>query len=139
MSQSKIANCPKCNHDQIYNGTAIRPRITCKKCKYRYYLPTKKTQIESNKIPKSNNKLYSSRKTEGGADPPSNRGSFIKIDDDTIETCMLQMANEGDISVPLIKAMIEFYYKIRGQTDKVKQDMPMEAYMNIGKDLKNSD
>lgn len=134
MSLSLIAICPDCNHEQIYDGTAIRPRVHCKKCKKRFYIKTPKTQNEP-KIPKSNNKPYSSPEKEGGADPPSNRGSFIKIDDDTIETCMLQMANEGDLSVPLIKAMIEFYYKIRGKDDKIKEDIPMEDFLNLGKSI----
>ena len=137
MSQSMIAKCPDCNHEFLYKGHAIRPRVHCPKCKKRFYITTQTTHRES-EIPKSNNKPYSSQK-EGGADPPSNRGSFIKIDDDTIEICMLQMANEGDISVPLIKAMIEFYYKIRGSTDKVKDEIDMEAFKAIGTALKDSD
>lgn len=46
-SQKLIAICPECKHETIYNGTALRPRITCKECKTRYYLTTQKTQKES--------------------------------------------------------------------------------------------
>ena len=46
-SQKLIAICPECKHEKIYNGTALRPRITCSECKTRYYLKTQKAQIES--------------------------------------------------------------------------------------------
>ena len=136
MSMSIPSQCPKCKHEFFFKTKAIRPRPVCPNCKNKFYINDLNTQ--NTQIPKSNNKPYSSQK-EGGADPPSNRGSFIKIDDDTIEICMLQMANEGDISVPLIKAMIEFYYKIRGSTDKVKDEIDMEAFKSIGTALKDSD
>ncbi len=43
-SQKLIAICPECNHETIYNGTALRPRITCSECKTRFYIKTQKTQ-----------------------------------------------------------------------------------------------
>ena len=46
-SQKLIAICPECKHETIYNGSAKRPRITCKECKTRYYISTLKTQKES--------------------------------------------------------------------------------------------
>ena len=52
-SQKLIAICPECKHETIYNGTALRPRITCSECKTRFYIMTQKTQIESKKKQKS--------------------------------------------------------------------------------------
>lgn len=64
-SQKLIAICPECNHETIYNGTALRPRITCRECKTRYYLKTKLTQK-----PKSQQKEKSI--------PPQNTSSNIE-------------------------------------------------------------
>lgn len=141
MSKSKIAICPDCNFEFIYKGTAIRPRVICKSknCSKQFYIKTAQiTQNLENKIPKSNNKPYSSPEKEGGADPPSNRGSFIEINDDTIESLLLELANSEDrsnITVPLIGKMIDFYDKIRGKDDKIKQDIPMEDFLNLGKSI----
>jgi len=55
-SQKLIAICPECQHEKIYNGTALRPRITCSECKTRFYLTTQKTQKGSknhSNIPRS--------------------------------------------------------------------------------------
>lgn len=41
-----IAKCPDCTHKIIYTGTAKRPRITCEKCKKRFYIKTQLTQKE---------------------------------------------------------------------------------------------
>ena len=46
MSQSLIAICPKCNHEELYKGTAKRPRIHCAKCHHRYYIKTDQTPKE---------------------------------------------------------------------------------------------
>jgi len=137
-----IAICPECNHEQIYKGHAKRPRVHCIKCKKRFYITTRKTQKEpkESKIPQSNNKLISPRKRNGGADPPSNRGSFIKIDDDMIESILLQRANSGEpLSDNFIKTCIQFYKDLRGSTDKIKDDIPMEDFMNLGKSIESSD
>ena len=52
-SQKLIAICPECKHEKIYNGTALRPRITCSECKTRFYVTTQKTQTESKEKQKS--------------------------------------------------------------------------------------
>jgi len=136
MSPSQIAICPECNHEQIYNGTAIRPRVHCKKCKKRFYIKTQKTQNEP-KIPKSNNKPNSSEK-EGGSAPPSNRDPFIKIDATTVETLMLKQANEGNDTVPFIRCIVD-YLKIKGESEELDENLDLEVLRQLGVTLKNID
>lgn len=86
------------------------------------------------------------RQSGGGAQPTSpplpprlNSQLFDRINDDTIEQSMLDLLNAGKVSVPLIGQMIQFYSKIRGHDDKIKDDINMEDFLNLGKTLESSD
>ena len=74
-SQKLIAICPECKHESIYNGTALRPRITCKECKTRFYLTTQKAQK-----PKSQSKQKSI--------PPQDTTQALQFIDDPDELLM---------------------------------------------------
>jgi len=80
----------------------------------------------------------SSSKTKGGMSTAPPQQTYTKIDDDTIEMAILRRLNSGQITDMLIGRMIEFYYKIRGKEDKIKDDIDMEEFRLIGKALKDS-
>ena len=86
-SQKLIATCPECNHEKIYNGTALRPRITCSECKTRFYLTTQKTHNESSsQIPKNI--------------PPQNTPQEVRFIDDPDELLMSVAVRELNKSNP---------------------------------------
>ena len=57
---SYIAICPECNLKVIYEGNAIRPRLTCTRCKTRFYFKTQETPKKKiiEKITKSNQNTH---------------------------------------------------------------------------------
>ena len=56
-----------------------------------------------------------------------------------IEEIILERANSGEtLSDNFIKTCIFFYKDIRGKDDKIKEDIPMEEFMEIGASLKDS-
>jgi len=44
---SIIAKCPDCNNEILYKGKAKRPRIVCSKCKKKFYIGTRNTQLST--------------------------------------------------------------------------------------------
>jgi hypothetical protein len=95
------------------------------------------SKIKGNGGSKKIASLYSSTGNGTPDTPPI--GSFIKIDDDTIESAILMLLNSGKVDSQLIKTMIEFYHKIRGKEDKIRDDIDLEEFRKIGKTLENSD
>ena len=135
MSPSQIAKCPGCNHEQIYNGDAIRPRVHCIKCKKRFYITTPKTPKESkesntNSIQKNHNAL----KTEGGADPPSN--TIDKVDESTIEQGLIRLWNLGEINTNLMRCRVDYVIKIRGKSEEADEITDLEVLKQIGLNVK---
>ena len=55
-----------------------------------------------------------------------------KVNDEVIENAILALYNSGNITINLIRTMIEFYFKVRGNTDKVEIDVDMEMFKKIG-------
>ena len=105
-----------------------RPRKSCPKCH-------KMTDLQKGiAIPPQ----IADTKGKGGNGSLTPTKPFTKIDDEMIEESILFLANDGKIDVPLIGKMIEFYYKIRGKDDKIKDNIDMEEFMTIGEALKNS-
>ena len=75
----------------------------------------------------------------GGNGSPSRTKLFESIDDDMIEEIILERANSGEpLSDNFIKTCIVFYKDIRGKDDKIKDNIDMEDFLNIGTSLKNS-
>lgn len=83
---SYIAICPECNLKVIYEGNAIRPRLTCTRCKTRFYFKTQETPKKKiiEKITKSNNK------------PPTNPPQFIDDPDELLMSVAVRELNKSN-------------------------------------------
>ena len=87
MSRSQIGTCPNCNHEQLYKGTAKRPRMTCKKCHTRYYLTGSHDSKESKiAIPTSTNKRQFI--------PPQDENGFIDDPDELLISVAIRELNK---------------------------------------------
>ncbi len=89
-SQKLIATCPECGHEKIYNGTALRPRITCSECKTRYYISTQKTQKESSSQIKEKKKIRSSQPKS----PTNKETQFIDDPDELLMSVAVRELNK---------------------------------------------
>ena len=126
MSQSQIATCPECNCETIYKGTAKRPRITCKKCKVRFYIPTQKAQKEPPKT-KSINKLISPQ--EGGKAKAPLTNSLSSND---LEQRLIMALDSQPNNANLLGKAIDFFIKVKNKSDSMEDEIDMEALKRVG-------
>ena len=105
-----------------------RPRKSCPGCH-------KMADIARSRDPS----IITDKETQGeGSNGASPLTKYTKVDDEMIEESILYLANHGKIDVPLIGKMIEFYYKIRGKDDSIRDNIPMEEFMKLGESIKSS-
>lgn len=65
---------------------------------------------------------------------------YTKIDEETIESILLELANKkGSKDAGLARCMIDYYIKIKGKTQTISDTIDMEALREIGVNIKSSD
>lgn len=123
MSRSQIGICPNCAFESLYTGSAKRPRMTCPKCKKRYYIVSK----ESHKIIRSTPQEPKDIDVEPL--PTINR-----INAETVEAILLNRLNKnrGEADTPLIRCVIDYVIKIKTLEDDDEGDTLNKALIIKG-------
>lgn len=109
--------CPYCNNNQVYkprNKLPKKPHTTCSNCKKDFGFKVK----DAEEIINGN-----------GTEIPKKQ--YEKIDDKTIETILLEIANNGKIDSSLVKSMIEYYTKIKESGDTIDRVIDMEKFLKV--------
>ena len=118
MSQSQIATCPYCLLEVIYKGTSKRPRITCKRCKTRYYIPVPKTKKDEKEVlieQKINNK------------------TDLKIDQlssDLLESMIINLLQE-QVTENRVRIAVDFFTKMKLDQKEKIEELNMEAFLLV--------
>lgn len=73
---------------------------------------------------------------------PGNKNNgkvYTTIDEGSIERAILDVLNAGKADTALIRCMIDFQAKIGSKGDKIKDDIDMRVFKELGEAIKNSD
>ena len=139
---------PCCKTIQDYKGKFVKSKrrtTKCKNCEKQFDIKEEYlVKIEEEGPEENTNFTQKTQFPLKKPGVPSNGGeptlhTFEKVDDDMIETLILDKANSGEaLSDNFIKTCIYFYKDIRGKDDKIKEDIDMEDFKLIGAANKDS-
>jgi len=119
MSQSQIATCPNCLLEVIYKGVSKRPRITCKRCKTRYYISVPKIKKDEKEVEiekKINNKINHNKDS---------------LSADLLESMIMDLLKD-QVTENRVKIAVEFYTKMKLQKNEKMELLNMEDFLNVG-------